>query len=441
MAAINIFDRFGKRIYDGANIELGNVSKGTYNIASLFSDNVECTVRLLSSALSFFAVDDNNELLLVDKTTRHLVNDDMTANIIFNAVDVGNNVCAIEIVVDDIALHINVTATVVDADERLLVMMSNMGHDYLEYYNKALMLNDIRQDVVDFILQNSKAREWLIRRDDIDSKLGTYNGLHAALDWLGYSETVRIYEVLKSLDGNNRTLLPLQDDISPYAGMYKRTNLLQLTYEYNEVSGKYLNCGMPEFVKNMADNQDLLLKLQYLVMILEDVFLPEHIHFADVSIDVFASYMARYLYGTDNAEIVTSKPYTPAAQIVVKDMNAFVDEDIIYIRPHTMLLPSTAFEPIGDTIRPNKLNDIFIVTEADIDTTQIDAEYFDWLIDQSMDLALLLELDKANLSFEQPGGTKNITLTSNRAWDVQIGDDAVVRSIANKRTRIWEIAE
>ena len=75
----------------------------------------------------------------------------------------------------------------------------------------------------------------------------------------------------------------------------------------------------------------------------------------------------------------------------------------------------------------------------DYDT--FDAEYFDWLIDQSMDLAPLLELDKANLSFEQPGGTKNITLTSNRSWDVRIGDDAVVRSIANKRTRIWEIAE
>lgn len=438
----DIFDRFGHLVYDGAYIELGNVSKGMLSIASLFAHNTTCDITLQSSSLRFFTENDKEELELSQDIHCKLTPDNQIANIVFVANNIGNNVCPVQIqLASGDIIHITVTATVIDVDERLLVILSNFGYDYLEYFNKAMLTDDIRQDVVDYILQNSKAREFIIRRDDIVHKLGTYNGLHAALDWLGYTDAVTIYEVLKSIDNRSRTLVHLQEDITKYTGIYKRTNLLQLTYEYNVASGNYLDCGAPEFVRTMADNQDLLLKLQYLVMILEDVFLPEHIHFADVSIEAFSAYIARYLYGVDSAMIVTSLPYTPAATLTIKDVNAHIDEDVAYIRPHAMLLPATAFATNAEGLSvPNDLQNVFVVNSLDVKLDIIDADYVDWLIKQNMQITPYLLLSDTAVSLLQQGSTEEVELQSNRDWHVTFANATFMRYV-QRNERIFEVKQ
>lgn len=377
-----VFDKFGNLLFDGALIELGEVSANMVHIASLFFLQTACIVELKTKSLKFFDVvedDSNNEVMQWSASQSKDV--DEFANscaIAFVPTKIGEYSMNVELSFFDMTVwNITVTATAINVDERLKVMMSNFYHEYLQIFNDAMLLNDNRQEVISNIMQNEKMREFIVRRDDIDSKLGTYTGLLNALDWLGYTNSLTIYEVLKNQIGQKQ-LIELGASIAKWSQTFFRTNLLTLVYAYNYASDIYCNkcTSMPIMQLNdTLPDQDIVKKLTSLVQVLEHDFLPEHIHIDDIQIDVFVPYIALIAWSFSFAQVIDSKPTLAGYKISIKDVNAFVDESIdqdntvAWIRPHILKVEEDA------TVNPLKsLLPVFVVQEHHVDAENYDAE-------------------------------------------------------------------
>jgi hypothetical protein len=400
---MQLFDKFGTLIRNGHTIELGDLSANMLHAAPLFiveetfDSAVSYTVSINNTSLKFFEIehdltDDVNYIKLLDDSEKTFLMTYNTVHLVFKPASAGEYKFTVNIKFDTGQEYLfYITGAAVAIDERLSIMMSNLGQDYLTAFNDALLLTDNRQDLIDNILQNEKMREWIVHRDDIDSKLGTYAGIYAALNWLGYSDYVQIYEVLRNTAGES-LLIKLEEDVAKYSQTFFRTNLLALVYHYNHFTDKYVNnvrCkSLPiiELTDTLPD-QDTLKKVDNLIDVMEEVFLPEHIHFVEYSFTIFAAYISMTLLGVQHQLVQSAYPEMTGAIIVAKDISTVgsVYESITYdnvykptafIRPHSIMLNESQL-----TQQYKNANDVFEIAQVAIDDTYLNAQdYINWYI-------------------------------------------------------------
>lgn len=374
-----VFDKFGNELFDGALIELGEVSANMVHIASLFFLNTPCMVQLNTKSLKFFDVVDDVMQWNANQS-KDVEEFDTTLPIAFVPTQIGEYSMSVQLRFFDMTVwSITITATAINVDERLKVMMSNFYHEYLQIFNDAMLLNDNRQEVISNIMQNEKMREFVIRRDDIDSKLGTYTGLLNALDWLGYTNSLTVYEVLKNKIGQKQ-LVELGESIAKWSKTFFRTNLLTLVYAWNFASDIYCDKCKDMPIMQLNDtlpDQDIVKKLTNLVQVLEHDFLPEHIHIDDIQIDVFVPYIALIAWSFGFAQVINKRPSLAGYKFTIKDVNSYIDESvdavtsIAWVRPHTLKVDKDA------TVNPLKsLLPVFVVQEHHVDLANADAASF-----------------------------------------------------------------
>lgn len=441
-----IFDCNSNCIVNDFVIELGDVDADSIHIASLWQLNLYGTVKLLSNNLKFFKVndvDDIQSIELLDDRTYQFFTNTINIPIVFDSTNLSGEVTSmLEINFSLIETWtITIHANVISVDERLKVMMSNFNRDWLSIYGEAMLQADNRQSTISACLQNDKMREWLIRRDDFESKLGTYAGLLNILDWLGYTNAVTIYEILKNLQGmqndmTSKLYINLGESIEKYVASWFRTNLLALVYNYNYATGKYCSkCKAMPILENQdtLPNQDTLRKLQNLIKVLENEFLPEHIHFEDLEIDIYSVYIATLLSCTQQTEILNVYPQVPGIKYIVKDstelVNVNIDDDITndsneitaWIRPQTFYID----HELDMTSLFGDPNSVFVALETNIDANEIiDKEYIDWWLQFYNDYQpAYLYLSKQSINIDNPDSASTIvTISSNRQWQVKIAN-------------------
>lgn len=436
-----IFDVNGSRVTNNWVIDLGDVDADSIVNVSLYSFKNAGMIQILDNGLAFFEtvkVQDKDgtehlEIQLQEYKGLYIDTTDTEIPIVLQTSELLGEVSshlAIQFE-DGTTYNVTVTANVINVDDRLRVMMSNFNRDYLEIYNDAMLQADNRHDIISAMFQNQKMREFIIRRDDFDSKFGTYSGLLNILDWFGYTNAVTIYEILKNAQGS-KNYIDLGESIEQWANTWFRTNLLALVYNYNYVTEKWCaKCtAMPiiELNDNLP-NQDTIKKLYALINVLEYEFLPEHIHFEDLELDIYSVYIATLLWATQQSSTYTVKPQVPGIALSVKDILALVDENndsdeltstgttIAWVRPLTFYLnaksdmTSTFGEP----------NDIFVALETPVDANTINAgDYIDWWLSQFQgELPPYLNIDRKSIFANMNSFDVDIAVMSNQDWKWQ----------------------
>lgn len=453
-----IFDVNGSRISNNWTIDLGDVDAGSIVNASLYSFKNAGTIQILDNGLSFFEVvkvqdsdtESHLEIELQQYKGLYIDHTDTEVPIVLQTTDtLGETSSQLQIQFEDgTSYNVTVIANVIAIDDRMRVMMSNFNRDYLEIYNDAMLQADNRHDIISSIFQNQKMREFIIRRDDFDSKLGTYSGLLNILDWFGYTNAVTIYEILKNAQ-HSKNYIDLGESIESWASTWFRTNLLALVYNYNYVTEKWCTkcTAMPiiELNDNLP-NQDTVKKLYALINVLEYEFLPEHIHFEDLELDIYSVYIATLLYATQQSSTYTTKPQVPGIALSIKDILALVDDNndsdeltmtdttVAWVRPLTFYL-NTKTDMTSTFGEPN---DIFVALETPVDADSINAgDYIDWWLSQFQgELPPYLNIDRKSIFATLDAFKVDIAVMSNQDWQWLYEDElAKLRKIFNLRNR------
>lgn len=158
---------------------------------------------------------------------------------------------------------------VVGEDERLPVLLSNMGESLTHAEEFIFRSSDINEDSPDYKLLNQKRKELLIELHNIKPYLSAYKGIVNMIKFFGYFdlvlkeywydphterynfEDVKLYENEKLSDPNNNL------------HKFEKTSLFGLFYEINSVvEGEYDDLGLPVVKDNfLFSNEEVLIKL------------------------------------------------------------------------------------------------------------------------------------------------------------------------------------
>lgn len=453
---MQLFDKFGHELLNTANgykldnydIELEDVGINMLHQCLIYAVNDDAgdskvSVELSTNLLKFFSVheyepDEENEYdaagkLVIESASywQHtaVASEVFAVPIAFVPEEVGKHTMSVRITIEGSlpdSIIVNIVAHVIQPDERLMTMMSNFGNTYLAAYSEAMLQADNRQDIMNCLLQNEKMREWIMGKCVMHDKLGTYAGLYAALDWLGYGDYVQIYEVLKDKLGLIK-LIELEGDVSKWSNTFFRTNLLSLNYDWNHFTGEFVNgsrChALPIIeVSDELPNQDTVKKLAKLVDVLEERFLPEHIHFIAFSCDVFAAFITMMHVGTQVSRTQYNYTEMPGAVIDVVDVDAILQQtdadgtDVAWIRPHAVMVPASSMEDA--TTVPNR---VFEIAKHPIELDKLDAqEYIDWYIKTYGIEPAYFRFDRQSITLNKNNNYQAVIgIESNTGWNLQ----------------------
>lgn len=187
---------------------------------------------------------------------------------------------------------------VVGEDERLTVLIQNLGYSIFEEDSPIFRSADINETLPDFILLNEKRKEMLLEGKNIQPFIGSYKGVINAIKFFGYNN-VKLREYWLNIDSTSpnygkyktTTVIDVFDetvnvnDPSTYVPnkIYKKTALFSLVYRINQVTNELDQYDIP--VVTETDDftlEEALIKLYGLKEILRKRFLPSSSRIIDI---------------------------------------------------------------------------------------------------------------------------------------------------------------
>lgn len=185
-------------------------------------------------------------------------------------------------------------------DERLSVLLSNMGLtvDELDYY--LFKDSDIKEGSPDYILLNQKRKELLLQASEIKPFIGTYKALLNAIDFYGYNNItlkeywLNINEQSENFGKLKAISIPNQESIGFLANKnkstelpnsnHKKTSRFSMVYRLNAPTGEYDQWDIPKVEEVLDFSPDeVLIKLYGLRNKLQKNFLPLQAKIVDVT--------------------------------------------------------------------------------------------------------------------------------------------------------------
>ena len=184
-------------------------------------------------------------------------------------------------------------------DERLGVLLSNLGRDVDADQELILRDSEVDESNVNYILLNEKRKEMLLQGEQIWPYVGSYRGLVNMINWFGYYD-IRLKEYFlnvnsmdtefgtyrqvpiafqlkdKQQNGESLNLVPSRH--------YKKTSLFGLFYDLVRDSGQYDQYGVPVTEDSFEfTNEEALIKFFALKRYLKEKFLPLNAQITDIT--------------------------------------------------------------------------------------------------------------------------------------------------------------
>lgn len=210
---------------------------------------------------------------------------------------------------ENILANIRIYGETVEEDERLAVLLSNIGMTLTPEEYIILRDSNIKEISPDWILMNQKRKELLLEASQIRPFIGTYKALLRAIDFFGYDNiTINEYWLnvneqsenfgkLKAIavpgqevpgflaNKNNNSALPNSN--------HKKTSRFSLVYRLNEPTGEVDEWDIPTTIESSQYTPDeVLIKLYGLKKKLQKDFLPLQAKIVDITgaADYFAQF-------------------------------------------------------------------------------------------------------------------------------------------------------
>jgi hypothetical protein len=185
-------------------------------------------------------------------------------------------------------------------DERLGVLLSNMGMSLSEEEYLILKDSNILEFSPDWILMNQKRKELLLQASEIKPFVGTYKALLNAIDFYGYNKiTIKEYwlninEQAENFGKLQAIAIPNQDSVGFLANKnqgnqlpssnLKKTSRFSLVYRLNEADGGVDEWDIPTVVESTDYSPDeVLIKLYGLKNKLQEKYLPLQSKIVDIT--------------------------------------------------------------------------------------------------------------------------------------------------------------
>jgi hypothetical protein len=229
-------------------------------------------------------------------------------------------------------------------DERLGVMLKNIGRDVDLEQELIIRESDVNESNIDYILLNQKRKEMLLQGEQIWPYMGSYRGVVNMINWFGYYD-LRLKEYflnVNSLDtefGKYRQVqvpFQLKDKVKRQESVnlvpskhYKKTGLFGLFYDIVKDSGEYDEDGIPitedafEFT-----NEEALIKFFALKNYLRDKFLPLNTKIVDITGE--GVYYERYTINSwkdvderRKLELTRSIDFSCEERVVIEDLRPY----------------------------------------------------------------------------------------------------------------------
>lgn len=246
-------------------------------------------------------------------------------------------------------------------DERFRVWLGNFGIKFNR--EDALLLKDynLSEGLPDWSMINQKRKELLVNKDQIFPYIGTYKGLVNFIDIMGYKQTIKVKEYWKNVNSqsenyNKFAMLDITDIINSDAvddldlvnmnsqikasNQFKKTNMLALVYEFDELSGEFDDDGIP-IVKRTTEFSvnEIFFKLNGLGKKIKREFLPVNVQIKDIIGEFlfFERYTFRYWYDrtdildvqvNDAYDIVIKTPAETVAELEILDVKSLYKQGI-----------------------------------------------------------------------------------------------------------------
>lgn len=223
-------------------------------------------------------------------------------NLGLNSENEGSHLRWLELVMStgQVIAYIKLYGEVTGEDERLGVLLDNLGMSIPESDMVIFKDHDIDEAATDWILLNAKRKEMLLEGHNIKPYIGTYKALVNAIKFYGYNNlTIKEYW----LDINNKSqnfgklrAVPVTDVDSPGysvnasnginkpSGTAKKTSRFSLTYRINKPTGLYDEWDTP-LVQEVYDYspEEVLVKLYALKNKLQRNYLPLYAKIVDIT--------------------------------------------------------------------------------------------------------------------------------------------------------------
>ena len=187
---------------------------------------------------------------------------------------------------------------VIGEDERLTVLIQNLGYSLFAEDSPVFRSSDINESLPDYILLNEKRKEMLLEGKNIQPFIGSYKGVINAIKFFGY-DNVKLREYWLNIDDTSpnygkyktTTVIDVFDptvnlnDPSTYVPnkIYKKTALFSLVYRINQVTNELDEYDIP-IVTETSDFtiEEALIKLYGLKEVLRKRYLPSSSRIIDI---------------------------------------------------------------------------------------------------------------------------------------------------------------
>lgn len=189
---------------------------------------------------------------------------------------------------------------VVAEDERLRVLLQNLGASLSETDFLLFKDHDISEMAPDYILLNEKRKELLLELHNIKPYLGTYKAVLNAIDFFGYNDiTLKEYWLNVDSTGSNFGKLhavPVANSsvrgerirkkmsVQIPSKTMKKTSRFSLVYRLNEPDGTYDQWDIPNVKESSPFTpEEILIKLYGLKQKLQVEYLPLNARIVDIT--------------------------------------------------------------------------------------------------------------------------------------------------------------
>jgi len=181
-----------------------------------------------------------------------------------------------------------------EEEHRFGINLDNLGYSIDLEEEKLFRDSDINEDLVDYRLLNRKRKEMLLEGKNIWPYIGTYKSLFNILDFFGYKD-IGVKEYFLNINENSEDFNKLKqitirgedkylNKISINNKIYKKTNLLGLTFPIVKIGDNVDEYGIPETKDSFEFSiEEILIKLFGLKKFLKEKFLPLNTKIIDIT--------------------------------------------------------------------------------------------------------------------------------------------------------------
>jgi hypothetical protein len=199
---------------------------------------------------------------------------------------------------DKIIARIKFYGEVVGEDERLTVLIQNLGYSLFEEDTPVFRNSDINEILPDFNILNQKRKEMLLEGPNIQPFIGSYKGVINAIKFFGYdniklreywlnidstSQNYGKYKTTNVIDVFDKTVNVNDESVFLPNKIYKKTALFSLVYRINQVSNELDEYDMPVVTETSDFTiEEALIKLYGLKEVLRKRYLPSSSRIIDI---------------------------------------------------------------------------------------------------------------------------------------------------------------